>query len=63
MDTLTKCPRCGEQSVRSKTVFFQEINANMKQVGKTETVLEKECLQCGWIASEPFFTPVGECPP
>lgn len=63
MDTLTKCPRCGEQSVRSKTVFFRELNANMQQMGKTETVLEQECMSCGWMASEPMASPVSECPP
>lgn len=62
MDTPTKCPRCGEQTVRSKTVFFREVNANMKQMG-TETVLEQECLSCGWMTSEPIASPAGECSP
>lgn len=61
MDKLTQCPRCGEQSVHSKTVFFREVNANMKQMGKTETVLEKECQRCGWMTSEPAPASVGEC--
>lgn len=52
MDALTKCPRCGEMAVQSKTVLFRELNARMKPVG-TEIVLERECQRCGWMASEP----------
>ena len=53
MDTFTKCERCGAMAVQSKTVFFRELNANMRPKGQTETVIERECQQCGWMISEP----------
>lgn len=56
LDTLTHYPNCKQQAVRSKTLYLRALNAKMKPEGDTETVLEEECQNCGWITSKPVPT-------
>lgn len=47
------CPLCQQKAVKVKTVFFRELKNGLPSDIETETVIEQECVACGWIASSP----------
>jgi hypothetical protein len=52
-EVLSICPVCQQKMVKTSTVYFRELKAGVATTIETETVIEQECMACGWIASSP----------
>ncbi len=52
-EELSICPVCQQKAVKTTTVYFREMKIGLRSNIQTETVIEQECVACGWIASSP----------
>lgn len=52
-EELSICPVCQQKAVKTTTVYFREMKTGLRSNIQTETVIEQECVACGWIASSP----------
>lgn len=47
------CPACQQKTVKSATVYLRELKNGLSSDIQTETVIEQECMVCGWMSSTP----------